>query len=170
MIELAETVENADSKNVLSSSEIFGFACAPVNLGLLEHVQYYIWILNHFVKGGPVVNEPISHESGDIDYLETSIKCVELYQWLSRHFNNKHFEFDEESLLDNKGLAIERLNELLSDKIVPTCNSCGQKLPENSRFAICEDCFKQRKFSRKRRGAPRKKETKGRSVKRRKRR
>ncbi|RLA64000.1 MAG: hypothetical protein DRQ88_01110 [Epsilonproteobacteria bacterium] len=169
MIELTEMVENADTNDMLSSSEIFGFACAPVNLGLLEHVQYYVWILNHFVKGGPVVNESISHKSGDIDYLETSIKCVELFQWLSRHFNNKHFEFDEEALLENKGLAIEKLNELLSDKIVPTCNSCGKKLQENSRFAICEDCFKQRKFSRKRRAIPRKKVSKGRSVKRRKR-
>ena len=30
----------------------------------------------------------------EIDYLETTIKCVELYQWLARHFNNKNFEFD----------------------------------------------------------------------------
>jgi len=170
MIELAETVENADANATLSSPEIFGFACAPVNLGLLEHVQYYIWILNHYVKGGPIINEPIAHESGDIDYLETSIKCVELYQWLSRHFNKKNFKFDEEVLLDNKGMAIERLNDLLSDKIVPTCNSCGKKLAENTRFAICEECFKQRKFSRKRVGAPRKKVSKGKTVKRRRRR
>lgn len=170
MIELAEMVENADSESILSSSEIFGFACAPVNLGLLEHVQYYVWILNHFVRGGPILHEPLNSDSGDIDYLETSIKCVELYQWLSRHFNNKHFEFDDELLLENKGKAIERLNDLLSDKIVPTCNSCGKKLQEYSKFAICEDCFKQRRFSRNRRGPPKKIEGKGRPSKKRRRR
>jgi ATP-dependent RNA helicase SUPV3L1/SUV3 len=175
MIELAEMVESADRETVLTSSEIFGFACAPVNLGLLEHVQYYIWILNHFVKGGPVLHEPLNPNSGDIDYLETSIKCVELYQWLSRHFNNKHFEFDEELLLENKGQAIERLNDLLSDKIVPTCNSCGKKLPESSKFAICEDCFKQRRFSRNRGprkagGNSKKFEGKGRPIKKKRRR
>src|SRR5690606_17655081 len=47
MIELAEMVEGADPDNKLTLSEKFGFACAPVNLGLLEHVQYYVWILTH---------------------------------------------------------------------------------------------------------------------------
>ena len=63
-------------------------------------------------------------KSNDIDYLETSIKCIELFQWLARHFN-KNFEFDEYLLLENKGAAIFKLNSLLSEKIVPTCSSCG---------------------------------------------
>jgi ATP-dependent RNA helicase SUPV3L1/SUV3 len=148
MIELAEMVEEADVRGILSTSEIFGFACAPVNLGLLEHVQYYVWILNHYVAETDIVNEKIEFDSTDIDYLETAIKCVELYQWLSRHFDNKNFNFDEQDLLANKGMAIDQLNKLLSEKIVPTCSSCGCKLPDNSKFAICEDCFKQRRFSR----------------------
>jgi ATP-dependent RNA helicase SUPV3L1/SUV3 len=148
MIELSEMVEDTDTENNLSTSEIFGFACAPVNQGLLEHVQYYMWILSHYVKNQPIVNEAIDSRSGDIDYLETSIKCVELYQWLARHFDNKNFSFDENGLLENKSEAIERLNGLLSEKIVPTCSSCGCKLPEKHKFAICEECFSQRKFSR----------------------
>jgi ATP-dependent RNA helicase SUPV3L1/SUV3 len=148
MIELAEMVEDTDVESNLSTSEIFGFACAPVNQGLLEHVQYYMWILSHYVKNQPILNEPIDSRSGDIDYLETSIKCVELYQWLARHFDNKNFSFDENGLLENKSLAIERLNGLLSEKIVPTCSSCGCKLPEKHKFAICEECFHQRRFSR----------------------
>ena len=44
MIELAEIVEDANSEEVLSSAEIFGFTCAPVNQGLVDHVQYYIWM------------------------------------------------------------------------------------------------------------------------------
>ncbi|QDK40367.1 hypothetical protein DOM21_02635 [Bacteriovorax stolpii] len=158
MIELAETVEDIDSNHTLSSAEIFGFACAPVNLGLLEHVQYYVWILKKFVTNEIIKNEHINHASNEIDYLETTIKCVELYQWLARHFNNKNFEFDETDLLENKLLAIDKLNTLLSDKITPTCSSCGVKLPENAKFAICEDCFQQRRFTRRpfqgRRGSP----------------
>lgn len=152
MIELAEMVEEADTDERLSSSEVFGFACAPVNLGLLEHVQYYVWILNHYVAEQSIINEPINYKSNDIDYLETSIKCVELYQWLSRHFDNKNFMFDEQELLNNKSMAIEKLNSLLSDKIVPTCSSCGVKMPENSRFNICDPCFKERRFARGRPG------------------
>ncbi len=149
MIEIAQMVEGADKLNALSPAEVFGFSCAPVNLGLLEHVQYFVWILNRFVKGGPVENEPIAYESDEIDYLETSIKCVELYQWLSRHFNNKYFDYDQNELMENKTKAIEKLNSLLSEKIVPTCNSCGVKLPENTQFAICEACFrKKRTFNR----------------------
>lgn len=148
MIELAEMVEGADEDRTLSYAEIFGFACAPVNLGLIEHVQYYLWILNHYVGNQLINNEPIDDSSDNIDYLETSIKCVELFQWLSRHFNNKNFSFDERSLLENKSKAIERLNELLSDKIGKTCSSCGCKMPANARFNICDDCFAKRKFSR----------------------
>jgi len=150
MIELAEIVEDADPKGELSDAEIFGYACAPVNLGLLEHVQYYMWILNKYVSGEGIANEPIDYDSNDIDYLETSIKCVELYQWLSRHFNNKNFHFDDYTLHNNKQLAIDKLNTLLSDKIVPTCSSCGCKLPETSRFPICEECFEKRKTQRRR--------------------
>jgi len=148
MIELAETVEDIDYNHTLSSAEIFGFACAPVNLGLLEHVQYYVWILKKFVTNETIPNEHINHQSNEIDYLETTIKCVELYQWLARHFNGKNFEFDEQDLLENKLLAIEKLNTLLSDKITPTCSSCGCKLPEGAKFPICEECFQQRRFTR----------------------
>lgn len=148
MIEIAEMVEDVDSHGILTDAEIFGFACAPVNLGLIDHVQYFMWILNHYVSAKPIYNEPIEFNSNEIDYLETSIKCVELYQWLSRHFNNKHFFYDENELLENKSLAVDKLNALLSDKIVPTCSSCGCKLPEDSRFPICEECFHKRRFRR----------------------
>lgn len=149
MIELAEMVEAADEDRKLSNAEIFGFACAPVNLGLMEHVQYYMWILNHYVTDQSIYNEAIDDSSDNIDYLETSIKCVELFQWLSRHFDGKNFDFDERQLLENKSKAIERLNELLSDKIAKTCSSCGCKLPANAKFNICDECFsKRRSFSR----------------------
>lgn len=118
MIELAEMVEDSDKNGVLSSAEVFGFSCAPVNMGLIEHVQFFLVIVNNFVQGKPIHFEPIDHTSRDIDYLETSIKCMELYQWLSRHFNDKHFDYDLNDLLHNKSQAVEQLNELLSKKFV----------------------------------------------------
>jgi ATP-dependent RNA helicase SUPV3L1/SUV3 len=148
MIELAETVEDADTMEMLSDAEIFGFACAPVNQGLLEHVQYYVWILNHFVGNNSIVNEKIDSNSDDIDYLETAIKCVELYQWLARHFDNKNFAYDVDDLLGNKASAIDRLNGLLSEKISKKCSSCGCKLDDESKFNICETCFGQRRHGR----------------------
>ena len=154
MVELAEMVEEADPKRNLSSSEIFGFSCAPVNLGLMEHVQYYLWILNHFVSGQNIHNEDINFESNDIDYLETSIKCVELYQWLSRHFDQKFFDYSEKGLLENKGFAVEKLNNLLSKKIIRGCSSCGAKLSDEHKFNICETCFKDRRGRYRRQSSP----------------
>ncbi len=145
MIEVAEMVESNDEDGVLSDSEIFGFACAPVNLGLTDHVQYFVWILSHYVSAQSIVNEPIDHDSDDIDYLETAIKCVELYQWLARHFDNNHFAFSEVDLLENKSMAIESLNSLLSEKISAKCSSCGCKLPDSHNYNICENCFGQRR-------------------------
>ncbi len=145
MIELAEMVEAADEDKKLTDGEIFGFACAPVNLGMIEHVQYYLWILSHYVGEQSIYNEPIDESSDNIDYLETTIKCVELFQWLSRHFDGKYFTFDEKKLLDNKSKAIERLNELLSEKTTKSCSSCGCKMSPSSRFNICDNCFNQRR-------------------------
>lgn len=145
MIELAEMVEDADNMDSLSDAEIFGFACAPVNQGLMEHVQYYVWILNHYVGKQMILNEEVDADSEDIDYLETAIKCVELYQWLARHFDNNFFSFDVEKLLHNKTLAIEKLNQLLSEKTSKKCSSCGVKLEEESKYNICETCFSQRR-------------------------
>ena len=150
MIELSELVEDADNDQNLTYAEVFGFACAPVNLGLLQHVQHYIWILNHYVNDQAIYYENIDANSNDIDYLETSIKCVELYQWLSRHFNNKNFSYNEIELLNNKNDAVEKLNTLLSNKIIPTCSICSTQLDENTRFNICERCFKKKRFSSKR--------------------
>jgi ATP-dependent RNA helicase SUPV3L1/SUV3 len=141
MIEVAEMVEHADEHSILTVDELFGFACSPVNLGLIDHVQYYIWILNNYVQGKDIVNEPINVESDDIDYLETAIKCVELYQWLARHFRGRNFSFSEKDLLHNKTQAIEKLNELLSQKISKRCSSCGVNLDDKFRFNICEACF-----------------------------
>lgn len=149
MIEIAEMVEEANSEKLsLSNSEIFGFTCAPVNLGLMEHVQYFVWIVNRFVNGLPIRCELVDSRSDSIDYLETSIKCVELYQWLARHFQNKHFDFEENEILGNKSDAIEKLNDLLSEKLVRNCSSCGTKLGDNHEFNICETCFRSRRFTR----------------------
>ena len=148
MIELAEMVEDADTMESLSDAEIFGFACAPVNQGLMEHVQYYVWMLTHYVGKKMIINEPIDSDSEDIDYLETAIKCVELYQWLARHFDNNYFSFDVDALAHNKSMAIEKLNQMLSEKISAKCSSCGCKLPDDHKFNICEKCFGERRSNR----------------------
>jgi ATP-dependent RNA helicase SUPV3L1/SUV3 len=119
MIELAEMVEDLDVEQKLSKADVFGFACAPVNLGLLDHVQFFAHIVGKYVTNMPIQSKPIDFYSDDIDYLETSIKCVELYQWLSRHFHGPLFDFDKTELLENKMKAVEKLNDLLGDKIVP---------------------------------------------------
>ena len=153
MLELAEMAQHVDeSFHTLTDAELFGFACAPVNLGLPDHVEYFNVILQRYAAQKDINFEPVDYTSDNIDYLETAIKCVELYQWLSRHFNGKHFVFVPEELADNKSKAIEKLNQLLSNKIVPTCSSCGAKLPENSELSICEDCFHRRRHERLGRG------------------
>ena len=157
MIEITEMVEQVNRKeNSLLDAEVFGFSCAPVNLGLPGHVQFFLSMVNRYVHVLSIPYNKIDHNSEDIDYLETSIKCLELYQWLARHFNNKNFDYDEYELLHNKGAAIEKLNALLSEKITLTCAVCGCKLPTKHQHFICDSCFKKRKLRRRRiRSGPR---------------
>lgn len=128
MVEITEMVERINENHqTLSMSEIFGFACAPINLGLVDHVQFFLSLVTKYVQGGPIANEPIDARSSNIDYLETAIKCVELYQWLSRHFDGKNFSFDQKKLLENKNDAIEKLNELLSEKSTKYVFNMGER-------------------------------------------
>lgn len=128
MVEITEMVERLNENHQsLSLSEIFGFACAPVNLGLVDHVQFFLSIVAKFVQASPIQNEPIDARSSNIDYLETAIKCVELYQWLARHFDGKNFSFDQQQLLKNKNDAIEKLNELLSEKSTKYVFNMGER-------------------------------------------
>ena len=153
MIEITEMVEQVNVREKsLSDAELFGFSCAPVNLGLPGHVQFFLSIVDRYVQQLPIKYKEINCKSDDIDYLEMSIKCLELYQWLARHFNNKNFAYDEMELLHNKGMAIEKLNSLLSEKITLTCVVCGCKLPSKHEHIICDPCFKKRRFRRRRPG------------------
>jgi ATP-dependent RNA helicase SUPV3L1/SUV3 len=148
MIEIAETVEDIDKDNMLTDAEIFGFTCAPVNLGLKEHLEYFVTIVTLYVNSKSIYNQEIDSSSDNIDYLETAIKCVELYQWLSRHFDDKNFDYTVEELSTNKGMAIEKLNQLLSERLHKNCSSCGLKMSPDFNFNICEKCFSERKFTR----------------------
>lgn len=161
MIEVTEMVEGIDRMDSLSDAEKFGFSCAPVNLGLNDHVQHFHTIVTQYVGKQMIMNEEIDTASDHIDYLETSIKCVELYQWLARHFNNNHFSFDEQRLLHNKSMAIEKLNTLLSEKIAKQCPSCGVKLAESFQFNICESCFELRKTQYRKKGSYKSRNSKG---------
>ncbi len=124
MIEIAEMIEAIDEKsgNKMLPKEIFGFSCAPVNLRNPDHLQYFISIVSKFANGSIIKNEAIEADSKSIDYLETAIKCVELYQWLSRHFEQKYFEYDEMKLSLNKKSAVAQLNLLLSEKTIKYYN------------------------------------------------
>ncbi len=120
MIEVAEMIEAIDDKSSqkMSAKEIFGFSCAPVSLRNPDHLQYFISIVTRFSNGSMIKNDLVDSDSKSIDYLETAIKCVELYQWLARHFDQKYFEFDEMELGINKKAAVAQLNLLLSEKTI----------------------------------------------------
>lgn len=146
MIELSEMVEGVNDRYpTMSISEIFGFACAPVHLGLMDHVQFFSQITHRYAAEKAIYCEFIDATSQNIDYLETAIKCMELYQWLARHFENKHFVFDYDELSKNKLEAINQLNHLLSDGTLRHCSSCGQSLDADFRYNICESCFARHK-------------------------
>jgi len=124
MIEVAEMIEGIDDKygNTMKPKEIFGFSCAPVSLRNPDHLQYFLSIVNRFANQSIIKNDLIDSKSTSIDYLETAIKSVELYQWLARHFEMQYFEFDSLDLGGNKKSAVEQLNLLLSEKTIKYYN------------------------------------------------
>ncbi len=124
MIEVAEMIEAIDDRhgNTMKPKDIFGFSCAPVSLRNPDHLEYFLLIVNKFANQSVIKNRLIDSKSISIDYLETAIKSVELYQWLARHFEMQYFEFDSLELSGNKKSAVEQLNLLLSEKTIKYYN------------------------------------------------
>ncbi len=124
MIEVAEMIEAIDDRygNTMKPKDIFGFSCAPVSLRNPDHLEYFLSIVNKFANQSVIKNVLINAKSISIDYLETAIKSVELYQWLARHFEMQYFDFDPLDLGGNKKSAVEQLNLLLSEKTIKYYN------------------------------------------------
>lgn len=92
-------------------SDIFKFVVAPVMLKQADHVSEFQRLYGNFFEG---VDSDVhsGNTIGSLSDWELSLKCIEIYQWLSNQFDDK-FPTKDEEIMKIKKVLIEKINDFL---------------------------------------------------------
>jgi ATP-dependent RNA helicase SUPV3L1/SUV3 len=125
----------------------YHLACAPLTLKspyIVASFENYILALE---KKLPVVYIPpslVGSFAATTDELlraEDMVKEISLYLWLSYRF--KDYFLDDDRARQARGVLNKYIEESLQHShFVQKCRMCSAPLPVNSKYSICQSCFK----------------------------
>ncbi|MFA6137869.1 MAG: helicase-related protein [Sulfurimonas sp.] len=143
MVEAAKIVDTYD----LDIATKYHLACAPLTLKspyILESYESYILALE---KKMPVVYIPpllkgnFAQTTEELLQAEDMVKEISLYLWLSYRF--KEYFLDADLARKSRHILNKFIEESLQQShFVPRCRMCQAALPMNSKYTICQSCFK----------------------------
>ena len=143
MLEAALIVDGFD----LDIATKYHLACAPLTLKspyIVASFESYILALERKM---PVLYIPPSlvgsfaSTTDELLRAEDMVKEISLYLWLSYRF--KDYFLDEQKARSTRGLLNKYIEESLQQShFVQRCRICQAPLPTNSKYSICQACFK----------------------------
>ncbi|MEA1956728.1 MAG: SUV3 C-terminal domain-containing protein [Campylobacterota bacterium] len=143
MLEASKIVDTYD----LDIATKFHLSCAPLTLKspyIIDAYNRYIYALE---KKLPVIYNPpkldgsFAKTSMELLRAEDMVKEISLYLWLSYRFND--YFLDEQKARTTRGNLNKYIeNSLQQASFVKTCRMCEAPLPKNSKYNICQKCFK----------------------------
>ena len=143
MLEAALIVDAYD----LDIATKYHLACAPLTLKspyIVASFEGYILALE---KKLPVIYAPPSlvgkfaSTTDELLRAEDMVKEISLYLWLSYRF--KDYFLDDEIARRSRGILNKYIeNSLQQSHFVQRCRLCQAPLPTNSKYSICQACFK----------------------------
>ena len=143
MLEAALIVDGFD----LDIATKYHLACAPLTLKspyIVASFESYILALE---KKLPVIYTPptlVGAFAGTTDELlraEDMVKEISLYLWLSYRF--KDYFLDDQKARQARGVLNKYIEESLQQShFIQRCRICQAPLPINSKYSICQSCFK----------------------------
>ena len=143
MMEAAIIVDSYD----LDIATKYHLACAPLTLKspyILASFESYILALEkkHPISyNPPVLIGSFAQTADELLRAEDMVKEISLYLWLSYRF--KDYFLDVEKAKQYRGVLNKFIEESLGQKyFVRKCRICGTPLPLNSKYDICQNCFK----------------------------
>ena len=143
MLEAAIIVDNFD----LDIATKYHLACAPLTLKSPYIVAAYESYILALEKKMPVVYTPpklIGNYAQTTDELlraEDMVKEISLYLWLSYRFSD--YFIDAQKARMSRGILNKFIEESLQQsQFVAKCRICQAPLPINSKYTICQSCFK----------------------------
>jgi len=143
MLEAAEIVD----RHELDLATKFHLATAPLTTRspyIMEAYERYVMLLekNEIVSFlAPDKLGSFAESMDELLHVEDRVKEVSLYLWLSYRFADYFLDIEKARQTRTElNRFIE--NSLKESHFVPRCRECSKALPLNSKFSICQSCFK----------------------------
>jgi ATP-dependent RNA helicase SUPV3L1/SUV3 len=143
MLEASKIVDAYD----LDIATKYHLACAPLTLKspyIIEAYERYIFALEqkqsvHYIP--PMLVGDHARTTDELLRAEDMVKEISLYLWLSYRFGE--YFVDEMKAREYRGVLNKYIeNTLHQTQLAQMCKLCGAPLPLNSKYAICQSCFK----------------------------
>ena len=143
MLEASAIIDKYD----LDIATKYHLACAPLTLKspyIIEAFESYLYSLQ---AGEEVHYRPqalsgaFAQTADELLRAEDMVKEISLYLWLSYRFPEQFV--DEMKARQHRGVINKYIEETLQQsQLAKTCRLCGAKLPLNTKYSICQNCFK----------------------------
>jgi len=143
MIEASKIVDAYDIDIAMK----YHLACAPLTLKspyIIESYERYIHALEmkedvHYIP--PMLIGDHAQTADELLRAEDMVKEISLYLWLSYRFSE--FFVDERKAREYRGVLNRYIEKTLHQThLAQMCKLCGAPLPLNSKYAICQSCFR----------------------------
>ncbi len=143
MLEAARIVDSYD----LDIATKYHLACAPLTLKSAYIIEAYERFIHALEQKEPVYYHPPhlqadhAQTSDELLRAEDMVKEISLYLWLSYRFAD--YFVDEEKAKRQRGIINRYIeNTLQQTQLAQVCKLCSAPLPLNSKYAICQSCFR----------------------------
>lgn len=143
MLEAAQIVDAYD----LDIAMKYHLACAPLTLKspyIVASFESYILALEKrlpVIYTPPALNGSYAQTTDELLRAEDMVKEISLYLWLSYRF--KEYFLDEQKARQARWILNKYIEESLQQsRFVQKCRICSAPLPTNSKYSICQACFK----------------------------
>ena len=143
MIEAARIVDSYD----LDIATKYHLACAPLTLKssyIIEAYERYIHALEHKQSvhyNPPKLSGEYAQSASELLRAEDMVKEISLYLWLSYRF--EEYFVDAQKAREYRGVLNRYIEKTLHQtQLSQSCKLCEETLPHNSKYAICQKCFK----------------------------
>ena len=143
MLEASDIVDNFD----LDIATKYHLACAPLTLKspyIVSAFEIYIMALEKKVPvryTPPTLMGDFAQTNDELLRAEDMVKEISLYLWLSYRFND--YFIDERKARVTRGVLNKYIeSSLQQNQLAHKCRVCGAVLPLNTKYNICQSCFK----------------------------
>ncbi|MFT7860469.1 MAG: helicase-related protein [Sulfurimonas sp.] len=143
MLEASKIVDTYD----LDIATKYHLACAPLTLKSPYIITAYERYIHSLEKKEPVeyqrpkLNGDFAQTSQELLLAEDMVKEISLYLWLSYRFSDYFIDADK-AVKSRMFLNSYIEKTLQKTELSQTCKLCGVVLPHNSKYSICESCFR----------------------------